>query len=281
MVTRDKSHICSSLDEFLDGFTDSIAKRIRETYGGEKGQLRFDQAARLFVLKVIVCLLHSFKFIKIEVTVAEGEGLQASRLVLSQFSTGDNLLNDDIRQVLVFLTLSEILLLVSVVELACAHWYNIFRGTFDNKAYNMAVLTLESISDSHSLAVGAEGDPKLKLLMLLSLNKLFLYVDTIVGKKLEEADFDWAANGLVVFIFHLHVSVTVQDYAVPEHVLNLKVALNLISIVGVVSNVDARNSHVTCGKRSSLAGKDVDDLSGGFEGVQVLDEQVLLLKRVD
>ena len=81
-------------------------------------------------------------------------------------------MNDDIRQVLVFLTLSEILLLVSVIELACAHWYNIFRGTFDNKADNVAVLTLESISDSHSLAVRAEGDPKLKLLMLLSLNKL-------------------------------------------------------------------------------------------------------------
>ena len=75
VVTRDKSDIGSSFDEFLNGFTDSIAKRIRETNGGEKGKLRFDQAARLFVLKVIVCLLHSFKVIKIEVTVAEGEGL--------------------------------------------------------------------------------------------------------------------------------------------------------------------------------------------------------------
>ena len=145
----------------------------------------------------------------------------------------------------------------------------------------MAVLTLESICDSHSLAVRAEGNPKLKILMLLTLNKLLLHVDTIVGKELKEADFDGAADGLVVFIFHLHVSVAVQNNAVPKHVLDLKVALDLISIMGVVSNVDASNIHVASGKRGSLAGKDVDDLAGGFEGVQVLDEQVLLLKRVD
>ena len=145
----------------------------------------------------------------------------------------------------------------------------------------MAVLTLESICDSHSLAVRAEGDPKHKSLMLLTLNKLLLHVDSIVGKKLKEADFDGAADGLVVFIFHLHVSVAVQNNAVPKHVLDLKVALNLLSIVGMVSNVNASNFHVTCGKRSSLASKDVDDLTGGFKGVQVLDEQVLLLKRVD
>ena len=75
MVTRDKSHIGSSFDELFDSLANSITKRIRETNGGEKGQLRFDQAARLFILKVVVCLLHGFKFIKVEVTVTESEGL--------------------------------------------------------------------------------------------------------------------------------------------------------------------------------------------------------------
>jgi len=45
----------------------------------------------------------------------------------------------------------------------------------------MAVFTLESICNSHSLAVRAEGDPKLKLLLLFALDKLLLDVDTIVG----------------------------------------------------------------------------------------------------
>ena len=167
--------------------------------------------------------------------------------------------------------------MVAVIELACAHWDDIFRGTFDNETDNMAVLTLESVCASHSLAVRAEGDPEHKSLLLLTLNKLLLHVDTIVGQKLKESDFDGATDGLVVFIPHLHVSIAVQDDAVPEHVLDLKVALNLISFVGIVSYVNASNIHIACGKRGSLASKDVDDLAGGFEGVQILNEQVFLL----
>jgi len=75
VVTRDKSHIGSSLDELFDSLANSFAKRIRETNGGEKGQLRFNQCARFLILKVVVCLLHGFKFIKVEVTVTESEGL--------------------------------------------------------------------------------------------------------------------------------------------------------------------------------------------------------------
>ena len=75
VVTRDKSHIGSSLNKLLNSFADSLAKRIRETNGGEKSQLRLNQIARRLILKVVVCLLHGFEFIKIKVTVRESESL--------------------------------------------------------------------------------------------------------------------------------------------------------------------------------------------------------------
>jgi hypothetical protein len=168
--------------------------------------------------------------------------------------------------------------LVEVIELAVAHWDNIFRGAFHDETDNIVI---ESISDSHSLAVRAEGDPEHELPLIFALDELLLHVLTIVGQKLKEADFDGATDGLVLVTLHLHVSVAVQDNAVPEHVLDLEVASNVIGLMGVVSKVNASNFHVACGECGRFASKDVDDLARGFEGVQVLDEQVLLLERVD
>ena len=82
MITRDKSHIGSSLDELLDGFTDSLAKRIRETNGGKKGELALDKLATVLFLEAIVIRLHLFEIFTIEVTESDGEGLEASGLLL-------------------------------------------------------------------------------------------------------------------------------------------------------------------------------------------------------
>jgi hypothetical protein len=82
VITRDKSHIGSSLDKLLDGFADSFTKRIRETNGGKKSKLALDVTATILCLKVIVCLLRRFEFVTIEVTVSDGESLKAGGLFL-------------------------------------------------------------------------------------------------------------------------------------------------------------------------------------------------------
>lgn len=77
------------------------------------------------------------------------------------------------------------------------------------------------------------------------------------------------------------MSVAVENNGFVKAITNLNVAVEFFSVETCSGDVEAGNSHITGGERGGLASDDVAKLSGGLEGVQVLDEEVLGLKLVN
>jgi hypothetical protein len=99
-----------------------------------------------------------------------------------------------------------------------------------------------------------------------------LYGDLFSDQHLEEADFDWATDGLVVvLVVHLHVSIAVEDDAVIKGVEDFHVGLEVFNFEGLVDDVDAGYVHVASGESGRLTGQDINHLTRGLKGVEVLD----------
>lgn len=99
---------------------------------------------------------------------------------MGSFST-DNLANNNGFKVISTFTgiATETGGLFEGVKLGAAHADEVLRGTLDNKA-DSVWLVCECVGNSHSLAVGAEGDPEFEGNTLgLTLNQFLLDVDTL------------------------------------------------------------------------------------------------------
>lgn len=77
------------------------------------------------------------------------------------------------------------------------------------------------------------------------------------------------------------MGVTVHDDAIPEEVLDFDVAVEVLSGVSRVVNVDFSDFHITGSECGGLAGDDVAKLSRSLEGIEVLDEEVFFLQLVN
>ena len=174
----------------------------------------------------------------------------------------------------------EISHLGKAVKFAGANWHDFFGCTLDDET-DVVWAVLQSVSNSHSLAVGAERNPELEDVVTLALNKFLLHADARVEEKIQDTNFDGAATWLVFSVAHLHVGVAVQNGAIPEHVLDLEVAAELIGREGCVNHVDALDSHVTSGQSGGLSSHNFVELTSGLKGTESLDEQVLGLECVN
>ena len=77
------------------------------------------------------------------------------------------------------------------------------------------------------------------------------------------------------------MGVTVKDGAVPEHVLDFKVAAELVGCKSGINHVNALDSHVAGRQRGCLSGDDLIELTGSLKGTKSLDEQVFAFESVN
>ena len=77
------------------------------------------------------------------------------------------------------------------------------------------------------------------------------------------------------------MGVAVKDGTVPEHVLDFKVAAELVGCESGINHVDALDIHVTSRQCGCLSSDDLVELSGGLQGAKSLDEQVLAFESVN
>jgi hypothetical protein len=117
--------------------------------------------------------------------------------------------------------------------------------------------------------------------VILALDELVLDGNSLVGNESEETDVDGATNGLVSVFSHLHGGVVVENNGLLEGCLELDVGLEGGGGKDLILSVDAADFHVSSGKGGGLSGENVNDLAGSLEGIQVLDEEVVILQLVD
>lgn len=184
VVTRDNSDVGLGVVELFDGVIDIISEGVLERKGADKGQIGFDDGTGIFIFEVEVSVLHAFEVGLVEVSVSNSERLEAGvHLGVFIILVGKDKLVLDLLEVsgtIGALTVERSSLL-EIVHVGAAHLGDEFGGTLDNKTDGLGVF-LKSVSDSHSLAVRAEGNPKHELLRVFALNKLILDVN-VVGKK--------------------------------------------------------------------------------------------------
>ena len=118
-------------------------------------------------------------------------------------------------------------------------------------------------------------------MVALTLDKLLLDGDTVLEEHVKKANLNWASDRLVLDTIHLHVGLTVQDNAIPKHVLDLEVAAEVVSLERSVDHVDASNFHVTSGQSGSLSSDDFIKLAGCFKSSEFLDEKMLALEDIN
>ena len=97
------------------------------------------------------------------------------------------MIDDGAREIVLSIVLvaTETDLLIVHVEFGTAHGDDGFGSTLDDEASGIGSI-LESVSDSHDLALGAEGNPELELnLLRLALDKFFLDVDAFGEEEVE------------------------------------------------------------------------------------------------
>ena len=287
-VTREDSDVGATVTELVDSIVDTFSERIGEADSGDHGKVLLNDSARLFGLEVAILHLEGLEVLGANVNVSEGKSLETSGVVdrLAVIdgggrATDDDLFDDSFVDVVGSLLASAIerASLSVGVKSACAQGDNDFGGTLNDDTGSLALV--KSVGDSHALAVRAERNPELEVVLVLTLNELVLDGDALAGDELEETDIDGAADSLVSIFLHLHASIAVEDDGLLKGLLELNVSLEVAGVEGLSLGGNTFDLHVTSGKGGGLSSKDVNDLTSGLKSVQVLDEKIVILQLVD
>ena len=273
-VTREDSDVGATVTELVDSIIDTFSERIGEADSGDHGKVILNDSARLFGLEVAILHLEGLEVLGTNVNVSESKSLETGwvvdRLAVIDGgggATDDDFLSDSFADVVSSLMASTIerASLSIGVKSTCAHWDNDFGGTLNDDTGSLALV--ESVGDSHALAIRAERNPELEVVLVFTLNELVLDGDALAGDELEETDIDGAADSLVSIFFHLHGSIAVEDDGLLQGLLELNVSLEVAGVEGLSLGGNTFDLHVTSGKGSGLSGKDVNDLTSSLKCV--------------
>ena len=191
MVTGNNSHIGFALRKSQDRVDNLVTKRVRKSERSNHAQVVLNVLAALLVFEVAVLELHVLKLFSCEVSVCDGDSLKTAKWFLFSifnlhfgFIGHDQIVLDNVDEVLLsFVGLAiKRSLLGKAIKLGAAERHNLFGSALDDEAH-MVWVVFEGVGHGHSFAVRAEGDPQLKDVVALALNKFLLHADARVEEK--------------------------------------------------------------------------------------------------
>lgn len=188
VVTGDDSNIGLGVIKLEDGVIDVLSEAVQKADGGDQGEIALNSGAGLLILEPVVGFEHVLEGGGIKISVGDSDGFEASAFsIWLLIRSEDDFIDDSAREIVLSIVsgTSEAGLLIVHIEFGTAHGDNGFGGTLDDDASGIGSI-LECVSDSHDLALGAEGNPELECnLLRLALDKFLLDVDTFGEEEVE------------------------------------------------------------------------------------------------